>query len=151
MAVFQDKHAEKLNSMQEENDKAMTVETQAMKNMVEQMKVMQEKHTRQVFPMASIPGTVFTQQTALAAVETTSKGGGTTMTHETVLRNGEMTWKARHRCKHCGLDAFHFEANCHKIPHNWAKKEAYHKAMQEKWGEKKLQGTRTPTEIEMLM
>ena len=59
------------------------------------------------------------------------------MNIETVLRNGEMTWKARHRCKHSGLDAFHFEANCHKLPQNLAKKAEFHKAMQEKWGDKR--------------
>ena len=86
--------------------------------------------------MASIPGTVFTQQTSLAAAGTTSKGGGTAVNNETAWGNGEMTWKACHRCKPCGLDAFHFEENCHKIPQNSAKKEAFHKGVQEKWGDK---------------
>ena len=59
------------------------------------------------------------------------------MTNETVLRNSKMTWKARHCCKHFGLDTFYFEANCHKLPQNYANKESFHKAMQEKWGDKK--------------
>ena len=58
------------------------------------------------------------------------------MNSETVRRNVEMTWKARHWCKHFGLDAFHFEANCLKLPQNLVKKEEFHKAMQEKWGKK---------------
>ena len=55
----------------------MAMATQAMKNMAEQMKVMQETSVRQVSSMASIPGTVFKQQASLVAAETTSKGGGT--------------------------------------------------------------------------
>ena len=137
MAALQDTHSETINRMQEANDKAMEMATQAMQNMVEQINVMKETSAVQVSPMASIPGTVFTQQAALAAVETTSKGGGTAVNNENVRRNGEMTWKARHRCKYFGLDAFHFEANCHKLPQNSEKKEAFHKAMQEKWGDKK--------------
>ena len=137
MADLQDTHAKQLNRMQEANDKAMAMETQAMQNMVEQIKVIQDTSARQVSPMAAIPGTVFTQQSALSAAETTSKVGGTAVNKETVRRNGAMTWKARNWCKHCGLDAFHFEENCHKIPQNLAKKEAFHKAIQEKWGDKK--------------
>ena len=116
MAALQDMHAKQLNRMQEVNNKAMAMATQAMQNMVEQMKVMQETSARRVSSMTSITGTVFTQQTALAAAETTSKGGGTAVNNETVRRNGEITWKASHWCKHCGLYAFHFEANCHKLP-----------------------------------
>ena len=108
----------------------MAMATQAMKNMVDQMKVIQETNARQVSPIASIPVTVFTQQAALAAAETTSKGGGIAVNNETIRCNGEMTLQARHRCKHCGLDAFHFETNCHKLPQNWAKREAFYKTMQ---------------------
>ena len=151
MADLQFTHAEKLNRIQEANDKAMAMATQAMQNMAEWMKVIQDTSARQVSSMASIPGTLFKQQTALAAAETNSKGERTAVNNETVLRNGEMTWKARHRCKHCGLDEFHFEANSHKILQNLAKKEAFHKSMQEKWGDKKWQGAGTPTEIEILM
>ena len=111
--------------------------TQAIQNMAEKMKVTQEKSARQVSPMASIPGTVFTQKIALSMAENTSKGGGNAVNNETARRNGKMTWKACHWCKHCGLDVFHFEANCHKLPQNSAKKEALHKAMQNKWGDKK--------------
>ena len=74
--------------MQEANAKAMVMATQAMKNMAEQMKVIQETSARQVSSMASIPGTVFTQQTALAAAETTYKVGVTAVNNETVRRNG---------------------------------------------------------------
>ena len=84
MADLQDTHAEQLNHMQEANDKAMAMATQAMQNMAEQMKLMQETSARQVAPIASIPGMVFTQQAALSAVETTSKGGVTAVNNETV-------------------------------------------------------------------
>ena len=84
MADLQDTHAEQLNLMQEANDKAMAMATQAMQNMAEQMKLMQETSARQVAPIASIPGMVFTQQAALSAVETTSKGGVTAVNNETV-------------------------------------------------------------------
>ena len=67
MAALQDTHAKQLNHMQEANDKAMVIATQAMENMAEQMKVIQETSARQVSPMVSIPGTVFKQQSALAA------------------------------------------------------------------------------------
>ena len=137
MADLQDTHAKQLNCTQEANDKAMAMETQEMQNMAEQMKVMQATSARQVAPIVSIPVTVFTQQAALAAAETTSKDGGTAVNNETVRRNGKMMWNSRHWCKHCGLDAFHFEANYHKLPQNSAKKEAFHKEMPEKWEDKK--------------
>ena len=88
MEALQDTHAEQLNRMQEANKKAMEMATQAMQNMADQMKVMQETSARQVLSMTSIPGTVFTQQTALAAAETTSKVGVTAVNNETVRRNG---------------------------------------------------------------
>ena len=46
MASLQDTHAKKLNPMREANDKSMTMATQAMQNMADQMKVMQETSAR---------------------------------------------------------------------------------------------------------
>ena len=135
MAALQEAHQDQINKMQDGHDRTLSMATQAMQKMADQMKAMTDMQA-QLSSAASVYTPIPTDVSLKTMEEKSYKsavagGGGGNNNGTRVNKFGVLQWDKQHKCKNCDKYVFHFEQDCHSLPENKAKKAEFDRKCKE--------------------